>query len=299
MLMEAHISAAFLSKKSSIVINRVVSTNAEVNAVGVFGTLAQASLQYMAREKGSRLFALSVDHDPALLLSVRQWFDPHYMQFDQAFSVGQAREFVSGRFYCFLLIRYETAPEDEILRFCSCFRSRNPRALVMVFADVLDAALEERLFDHGANDVVNVRQSSPPALAKRIRSHLQTTGVLQPCPARVRLGDALVDFDRREVLRERTVHRLPGILADLLRYLIENADHIITREELQQSPIWLDSICTPATQGGKTFDVNIGKLRKIIEPDPHQPRIIVSVRGVGWKLAPELLRDESDSPEPE
>jgi DNA-binding response OmpR family regulator len=74
---------------------------------------------------------------------------------------------------------------------------------------------------------------------------------------------------------------------------VENADHVVSREELQQSPIWLDSVCTPARQGGKTFDVNIGKLRKIIESDPHKPRIIVSVRGVGWKLTSELLQYES------
>jgi DNA-binding response OmpR family regulator len=191
------------------------------------------------------------------------------------------------------LIRFETAPEREVLQFCSQFRLRNLHAVLLVIGDALEPALEERLFDHGVNDVVNARQSSASALAKRIRAHLHTLSLVQSCPQRVRLGDSVVDFERREVLRASTVRRLPGILADLLKYFVENVDHVVSREELEQSPIWLDSVCTPATQGGKTFDVNIGKLRKIIEPDPHRPRIIVSVRGVGWKLASEFLQYES------
>jgi DNA-binding response OmpR family regulator len=248
----------------------------------------------MVRDKEANLlFALAVDNNPVLLPKVRQCMAPCDLQFDHALSVRQAEDLLSRRFYCLLLIRLETAPKSEILQFCAQFRLRNPHAVLLVMADALEAALEESLFDHGANDVVNARQSSAAALAKRIRAHLHTLSLVQSCPQRVRLGDSLVDFDRREVLRARTVYRLPGILADLLRYFVENADHVVSREELQQSPIWLDSVCTPARQGGKTFDVNIGKLRKIIESDPHKPRIIVSVRGVGWKLTSELLQYES------
>jgi DNA-binding response OmpR family regulator len=246
----------------------------------------------MVCDKEGNPFALSVDRDSTLLFQVRQYFGLYRLQFDQAFSMRQAQDLLSQRLYCLLWIRSEIAAETEVLELCSSFRARNRHAITMVFGDALDPRQEERLFDHGVNDVVSIGQSSPPALAKRVHAQLHAAGILPSCPRRIRVGDALVDFDRREVFREHAVHRLPGILADLLRYLVENADHVVSREELQQSPIWLDSICTPATQGGKTFDVNIGKLRKIIELDPHQPRIILSVRGVGWKLASEMLQHE-------
>jgi DNA-binding response OmpR family regulator len=246
----------------------------------------------MVRTKQGNLFALAVDNDLALLPGVQRHLPSHDLQFDQALSVQQAEGFIQRRFYCLLLIRFETAAESQILQFCSLFRAKNPHAVVMVVADAPQPALEERLFDQGANDVVNAVQCTTCALAKRIRAHLRALRAVPPRPRRIRLGDSLVDFDRREVLRAQAVHRLPGILADLLRYLVENADHVVSREELEQSPIWLNSVCTPATQGGKTFDVNIGKLRKIIESDPHRPRIIVSVRGVGWKLTSELLQYE-------
>ena len=49
-------------------------------------------------------------------------------------------------------------------------------------------------------------------------------------------------------------------------------------------------LLTMATGTGKTFDVNISKLRKIIEPEPLHPQIIITVRGIGWKLALDSVR---------
>lgn len=248
----------------------------------------------MADEKKGRLPALYVDREAKWLVRIRPHLNPLHLHFDQAFSLEQAQDMAGRRLFCLSLIRFDAVTEEQIPGFCCSFRARNPHAVVVILTDAPDSATEERLFDYGASDVVNMEQSSPCGLAKRIRAHLCTTGVLPPCPKRVRLGDTLVDFDRREVHRECAVHHLPGILADLLQYFIENADHIVSREELQRSPIWLDSVCTPAQHGGKTFDVNISKLRKIIESDPQKPRIIVSVRGVGWKLASNALPEGSE-----
>lgn len=245
----------------------------------------------MTEAKTGTLPVLCVDREPTWLLRIRPYLSPYRLHLDRAFSLAQAHEMASQRVYCLALIRFDAATEEQIPGFCSAFHTRNPHRVVIVLTDAPDPVVEERLFDHGANDVVNIEQASPAGLAKRVRAHLCATGILQPWPGRIRLGDALVDFDRREVHREHTVHQLPGILADLLRYFIENADHVISREELQSSPIWLDSICTPAKQGGKTFDMNISKLRKIIESEPQRPKIIVSVRGIGWKLASDVLQE--------
>ena len=105
----------------------------------------------------------------------------------------------------------------------------------------------------------------------------------------IRLKDTIVDFDRREVWCNGITQRLPGILADLLKYFLENPERIISRDELLNCYIWSDSICSSAEEGGKTFDVNMSKLRKIIETHPTKPQIIQSVRGEGWKLAKDLI----------
>jgi len=135
------------------------------------------------------------------------------------------------------------------------------------------------------HDVVVAQQVSSQVLIKRIRTRLQNGRLGWSRRNRFKLKDTLVDLDRREVCREGIVRQLPGILADLLKYFLDNPERVISRKELSQSYIWADSVCTPADQGGRTFDVNVSKLRKIIEPDPSRPQIIKSVRGIGWKLA--------------
>lgn len=244
---------------------------------------------HMVEDREDRLFGLCVDHHNQLL-RVRQHLDLFHIQFDLAMSLEEAEDIASRRLYSLSLVRLETISRDKIAGFCSYLRSRNPLTILVVVMDCPDAVIEEHLFDSGVSDVVVLDRSCASVLAKRIRAHLHATGILQPCPKRIRLGDVLVDFDRREVRRKHAVRELPGILSDLLKYFVQNSDHVVSREELQKSPIWLDSICTPAKHGGKTFDVNVSRLRKIIEPDPSKPRIILSVRGVGWKLAPELAR---------
>ena len=74
---------------------------------------------------------------------------------------------------------------------------------------------------------------------------------------------------------------------------MSNPSRIITRGELEHSRIWEDSICTSARDGGKTIDVNIGKLRRIVERNPHKPKVIQTVRGVGWKLARAVMQEAS------
>ena len=53
-----------------------------------------------------------------------------------------------------------------------------------------------------------------------------------------------------------------------------------------ESHIWSDSICSSAKDGGKTFDMAVSKLRKIIEIDPKNPQIIKTVRSEGCGLPP-------------
>jgi len=165
-----------------------------------------------------------------------------------------------------------------------CSDARDLVNVVMVLMDVADVSLEARLFDCGVDDVVAGDQTRADLVAKRIKARLRSTGWRGRLGGRVRLGNVTVDFDRQTVERDGITHQLSGILADLLRYFICNADHVISRQELNDSSIWVDSICTPAGEGGKTFDVHVSRLRKVIEHDSRRPALIRSVRGIGWKL---------------
>jgi DNA-binding response OmpR family regulator len=121
-------------------------------------------------------------------------------------------------------------------------------------------------------------------LTRRVKAHLRSNSPFRPQNNVILLNGVVVDFERREVHRNGKSHPLRGLLFDLLKYFLDNPNRIISREELLRSSIWVDSVCSAPEDGGKTFDVNMSKLRKVIEPDPAKPQIITSLRGAGWKL---------------
>ncbi len=65
----------------------------------------------------------------------------------------------------------------------------------------------------------------------------------------------------------------------MLMLFIENSGEVISRETLFQE-VWKTSY----TGDTRTLDVHISWLRQAIEADPRNPKILVTIRGVGYKL---------------
>jgi DNA-binding response OmpR family regulator len=188
--------------------------------------------------------------------------------------------------YCYrlILMNFESMSK-EIFSFCSFVRMGGTGAVLITLMNKPQINIEGRLFDCGVNDVVAGQQTAAAVLIKRIRAHL-CNGKSSPAGNNtIRLKDTLINLECREVWCNGTIRHLGGMSANLLKYFLDNPNRAISRDELCKSPLWVDSICSTAEEGGKTFDVNIGKLRKIIEPNPANPQIIKPVRGVGWILA--------------
>jgi two-component system response regulator RegX3 len=82
-----------------------------------------------------------------------------------------------------------------------------------------------------------------------------------------RLGEELLSFTRREI--------------DILQYLKSCADRAVSREELL-SKVW--GYARNLDLETRTVDIHIAKLRRKIEPDPANPRFLVTVRGAGYRL---------------
>lgn len=80
-------------------------------------------------------------------------------------------------------------------------------------------------------------------------------------------GDEEVHFTRRE--------------CDLLRYLAENNDRPISREELLHK-VW--GYARHLEIETRTVDIHIAKLRRKIEDDPKNPRHLLTIRGAGYRL---------------
>lgn len=92
-------------------------------------------------------------------------------------------------------------------------------------------------------------------------------------------GDVRIDLDRREVARGDRQIELPARLFDLLAYLVRNRGTVLTRDQLLRQ-VWGYEFAGDT----RTVDVHIRWLRERLEDDPAQPRLIQTVRGVGYRF---------------
>ncbi len=101
-----------------------------------------------------------------------------------------------------------------------------------------------------------------------------------------KVGPLVVDPDRSLVSCNGQQATLTPRLMSLLNVFIQNAGEVISREDLFRE-VWKTSY----TGDTRTLDVHISWLRQAIEKDPRNPAILVTIRGVGYKLA---LKNSSD-----
>ena len=91
-----------------------------------------------------------------------------------------------------------------------------------------------------------------------------------------------VDFVRREVTVDGARTHLSRREFDLLAVLLSPPRWVRTRDELIDL-LWPDRYLSDS----RTLDTHIHRLRAKLEPDPAEPRYIVTVRGVGFRIDPD------------
>jgi DNA-binding response OmpR family regulator len=162
-------------------------------------------------------------------------------------------------------------------------RSDVPILMLTARADVTDRVLGLEL---GADDYVT-KPFSGVEVVSRIRALLRRSRKGAAASEDVRrIGELSVDFDARRVsIREQEL-ALSRKEFDLLAVLVRNAGRVVRREDLM-AEVW-DENWFGST---RTLDVHIGWLRRKLGDDGHPPRLIQTVRGVGFRL-----RGGEDSP---
>lgn len=130
--------------------------------------------------------------------------------------------------------------------------------------------------DMGADDYI-AKPFRPRELVSRIRSVLRRAGKRQSV---IPLGDLLVDTDKGVVTRNGNDIFLSALEYRLLLVFLGNRGQVLTRSRLLEE-IW-DSAGDYV--GDNTLTVYIKRLREKIEPDPQNPTLIRTVRGLGYRL---------------
>jgi two-component system response regulator RegX3 len=96
--------------------------------------------------------------------------------------------------------------------------------------------------------------------------------------AAVVVGDVSIDEARHEVVVRGESLDLPLKEFSLLSFLMSNAGRVVTRDMLIDR-VWGEDYVGDT----KTLDVHIKRLRSKVEPDPSNPDLIVTIRGLGYK----------------
>ena len=125
-------------------------------------------------------------------------------------------------------------------------------------------------------------------LTARIRAALRrAAGATSAAPV-FTTGDLAVNFDRREVRFAGKPVKLTATEYNLLKYMIEHAGKVLTHRML------LSAVWGPAhVERTEYLRVFIGQLRKKLEHDPMQPRLIVTDMRVGYRLCTDADQEYS------
>jgi two-component system response regulator RegX3 len=161
---------------------------------------------------------------------------------------------------------------------CRALRQRSNVPVIMLTAK--DSEIDKVVgLEIGADDYVTKPYSSRELLA-RIKAVLRRLSEPEDLlPATIEAGPVRMDVERHIVTVAGAPTQLPLKEFELLEMLLRNTGRVLTRMQL------IDRVWGSDYVGDtKTLDVHVKRLRAKIEPDPGEPRHIVTVRGLGYKF---------------
>jgi len=171
-------------------------------------------------------------------------------------------------------------PEMPGLDVCRAIRAESSIPIIIVTAKDAEADRVAGL-EVGADDYVT-KPFSMRELVARVSANLRRAAMSDPIPPSdevLEVGRVRVDVSRHEAyVGEHPVNFRPKEF-DLLVAFLRKPGRLLTRDYL------VEEVWGPGYYGDmKTLDVHIGRIRTKVEEDPHRPVVLVTVRGLGYKL---------------
>jgi DNA-binding response OmpR family regulator len=172
-------------------------------------------------------------------------------------------------------------PDISGFEVCRAIRRTSITPVIMVTAQTDTSDLVNG-FDAGADDYVT-KPVVPKELAARIRAALRRTQTSEPSPSNAK---SLNKIGNVEIDRNMSIVRKNGLEVALTkteyRLLVEFADHpgmVLSRDQLLER-VWGYEYLGDS----RLVDAHVRRLRVKVETQPDEPTMIVTVRGMGYRL---------------
>ena len=159
---------------------------------------------------------------------------------------------------------------------CKAVREHSTVPIVMLTArtDTVDVVLG---LESGADDYVH-KPFKPKELVARVRARLRRTPEEAQTVESIDIADLHIDVPGHQVIRDGQEISLTPIEFDLLVTLASRPRQVFSREELLEQ-VW----GYRKSSDTRLVNVHIQRLRSKVEVDPDDPKIIQTVRGIGYK----------------
>lgn len=186
------------------------------------------------------------------------------------------------RFVFDLIILDVLLPRRDGFTVCRDIRKAGFSTPILMLTALLQTAEKVRGLKIGADDYVT-KPFEMPELMARVEALLRR-GVSSSAAGteRYEFGSVCIDLRGTEVTRHGEVINLSALEFQLLRYFVERRGETLSRDELLKH-VWGYSENTFT----RTVDVTVAGLRQKIETDPKQPKVILTVQGIGYKFKPQ------------
>lgn len=232
-----------------------------------------------AQTKSARTQILVIEDDPHIQKILQRIFR------EQGYSVtvcgdGQAGRdaFRSGRQSAVILDL--VLPTISGRDLCKIMKAEQPAVPVIVLSAISEVADKVLLLELGADDYMT-KPFSPRELMARVQAALRRPRMQVSTTATYSFGECEIDFAKMSARRAGKPITLTAHEFKLLKYFVENAERVLSREELLNEVWGYNSY--PTT---RTVDNQILKLRQKLEPDSADPHHLQTVYGAGYRFVP-------------
>ena len=224
---------------------------------------------------------LIADDEPSVRDSVGYALDQEGFEVTGAVDGTDAEEKLKGDFDYDLLILDIMMPGKSGLDICREVRSRSAVPIIILTAK--DAEVDKVVgLEVGADDYVT-KPFSVRELLGRVRAQLRRRELDRPAEggeSRIRSGPVSIDLARHVVTIDDRPVSLTRSEFQLLRLLAARPGEVFSRAQIMEE-LWQ----TEFEGDERACDVHISNLRHKVEEDPQRPKLILTVRGIGYKFA--------------